>query len=117
MEERREGVGKRERHKSPQTAWQGRTEGSRTYWGHDLYLSRSRDVMITCHFPHTISNHCRDIQPQKLVHRDRQTHTRVKTVYPPVSLSSLGGYNNSWQRFKPVEHFDLSVFQLFHDDR
>ena len=27
-------------------------------------------------------------------HRHTHRHTKVKTVYPPVSLRSLGGYNN-----------------------
>jgi len=26
-------------------------------------------------------------------HTDTHTHTKVKKVYPPVSLRSLGGYN------------------------
>ena len=26
-------------------------------------------------------------------HRQTHRHTKVKTVYPPVSLRSLGGYN------------------------
>ena len=28
-------------------------------------------------------------------HAHTHTHTHVKTVYPPVSLRSLGGYNNN----------------------
>ena len=28
-------------------------------------------------------------------HRQTHRHTETKTVYPPVSLRSLGGYNNN----------------------
>jgi len=35
--------------------------------------------------------------PSLSAHRQTHTHrhTKVKTVYPPVSLRSLGGYNNA----------------------
>ena len=48
------------------------------------------------------------------VSADRQTdtqthrHTKVKTVYPPVSLRSLGGYN--YGRYDPLRLTTLSSF-------
>ena len=39
------------------------------------------------------------ITAHRQTHTQTHRHTQTKTVYPPVSLRSLGGYNNPSGRF------------------
>ena len=72
-----------------------RDNGPQTFWGHDLDLSRSRDVIdhVTNRFPighflvvlpwyQVVSKRFRDIRPQKPVraHTDTQTDTHTSQV-------------------------------------
>ena len=41
------------------------------------------------------SAYIRQVKTGLSAHRHAHRHTKVKTVYPPVSLSSLGGYKNT----------------------
>jgi len=84
-----------------------RNKGPERYWHHDLDLSRSRDVISDViirsaigHFLLVGSWYRTVFEIFASKYECAQTDGRTdrnasKTVYPPVSLRLLGGYNNT----------------------
>jgi len=102
---RREGV---EEERGMKGQGQRRRKGPQTHCGCILTFSRSCVTLSgMCPFdtPGAISHRCSIVTESvshsflrsapKLVHTHTDRCTKVKTVYPPVSLRKLGGYNNT----------------------
>jgi len=82
-----------------------RDNGPQTFWGHDLDLSRSRDVIdhVTSRFPIShlllvvhwyqvsISTRVRDIRVQKPVRTRRNTHAHTHTASDFIFCPMRGG--------------------------